>query len=96
MLDEWLGDMRAVRGLRRATIRCYASSVSTFCRYVADPAYGWAPQCLERFGTHPVQVAHEWNTAVHAAEPGTATGAAGLPETNCARPAAGWRPRPVR
>jgi integrase/recombinase XerC len=68
MLDEWLGDMRAVRGLRRSTIRCYASSVSAFCRYVTDPAYGWAGDCLERFGTHPVQVAHEWNTAVHATE----------------------------
>jgi integrase/recombinase XerC len=68
MLDEWLGDMRAVRGLRRSTIRCYASSVSAFCRYVTDPAYGWAGQCQARFGTHPVQVAHEWNTAVHVAE----------------------------
>src|SRR5580704_11278922 len=68
MLDEWLGDMRAVRGLRRSTIRCYASSVSAFCRYLTDPAYGWAGDCLERFGTYPVQVAHEWNTAVHATE----------------------------
>jgi integrase/recombinase XerC len=65
MLDEWLGDLRAVRGLRRPTIRNYALSVSAFCRYVTDPAYGWAEQCQARFGTHPVQVAHEWNTAVH-------------------------------
>ena len=34
----------------------YASSVSAFCRYVTDPAYGWAGQCQARFGTHPVQV----------------------------------------
>jgi integrase/recombinase XerC len=68
MLDEWLGELRAVKGLRRPTIRAYASSVSAFCRYATDPAYGWAGQCQARFGTHPVQVAHEWNTAVHVQE----------------------------
>ena len=65
MLDEWLGELRGVKGLRRSTVRSYASSVSAFCRYVTDPAYGWADQCRARFGTHPVQVVHEWNTAVH-------------------------------
>jgi integrase/recombinase XerC len=30
-----------------------------------NPAYGWAGECQARFGTYPVQVAHEWNTAVH-------------------------------
>ena len=54
--------------MRRSTVRAYASSVSAFCRYATDPAYGWAAQCQERFGTHPVQVAHEWNTAVHVQE----------------------------
>jgi hypothetical protein len=28
MVDEWLGDLRAVRGLRRSTIRNYALAVS--------------------------------------------------------------------
>ena len=65
MLDEWLGELRGVKGLRRSTVRSYASSVSAFCRYATDPAYGWAGQCQARFGTHPVQVVHEWNTAVH-------------------------------
>jgi integrase/recombinase XerC len=68
MLDEWLGELRGVRGLARSTVRAYASSVSAFCRYTTDPAYGWAEQCQARFGTHPVQVAHEWNTAVHVQE----------------------------
>jgi hypothetical protein len=31
MLDEWLGELRGVRGLRRSTVRSYASSVSAFC-----------------------------------------------------------------
>jgi site-specific recombinase XerD len=65
MLDEWLGDLRAVSGLRRSTIRNYALAVSAFCRYLTDPAYGWAQECQVRFGSHPVQVCHEWNTAVH-------------------------------
>jgi integrase/recombinase XerC len=65
MLDEWLGDLRAVGGLRRPVIRNYALAVSAFCRYLTDPAYGWAQECQARFGTHPVQVCHERNTAVH-------------------------------
>jgi site-specific recombinase XerD len=68
MVDEWLGDLRAVKGLRRSTIRNYALAVSGFCRYLTDPAYGWAAECQARFGTHPVQVCHEWNTAVHVQE----------------------------
>jgi integrase/recombinase XerC len=39
--------------------------VSAFCWYATDPAYGSAGQCQERLGTYPVQVVHEWNTAVH-------------------------------
>ncbi len=54
MLDEWLGDLRSVSGLRRSTIRNYALSVSAFCRYLTDPAYGWAQECQARFGSHPV------------------------------------------
>jgi integrase/recombinase XerC len=65
MADEWLGDLRAVKGLRRSTIRNYALTLSAFCRYLTDPAYLWAEQCQVRLGIHPVQVCHEWNTAVH-------------------------------
>lgn len=65
LLDEWLGDLRAVRRLRRSTIRNYSSSVAAFCDYVTDPAYEWVGECERRFGSHPVQVVHEWNTAVH-------------------------------
>jgi integrase/recombinase XerC len=65
MADEWLGDLRAVKGLRRSTIRSYALTASAFCQYLTDPAYAWAEECQARFGTHPVQVFHEWNTAVH-------------------------------
>ena len=33
------------------------------CDYLTDPEYGWAEQCIARFGTHPVQVCHEWKCA---------------------------------
>ncbi|WP_405747183.1 site-specific integrase [Streptomyces sp. NBC_01525] len=36
-----------------------------FCHFVTDPLYEWTATCEERFGTHPVQVVHEWNTAAH-------------------------------
>ena len=65
LLDEWLGDLRAVRGLRRSTLRGYQEAIRMLCGYLTDPAYGWAGECEARFGTHPVQVVHEWNTAVH-------------------------------
>jgi integrase/recombinase XerC len=65
LVDEWLGDLRAVRGLRRATLRNYQTAVRLFCEYLTDPAYNWATECEQRFGTHPVQIVHDWNTATH-------------------------------
>ncbi len=65
MVDEWLGDLRSLRDLKRSTIRSYSEAVRAFCHFVTDPLYEWTATCEERFGTHPVQVVHEWNTAVH-------------------------------
>jgi len=75
LVDEWLGDQRAVRHLRQSTIRAKAISVRLFCDYLIDPGYGWPEECWERFGMHPVQVCHQWNTAVHVQD---AEGRAGL------------------
>ncbi|OLT30463.1 integrase [Nocardiopsis sp. CNR-923] len=68
MLDEWLGDLRALRDLKRSTLRGYSEAVRSFCAYLTDPAYGWPTECETRFATHPIQIAHEWNTAVHLQE----------------------------
>ena len=68
MLDEWLGDLPSVRHVKRTTIRSYQDAVRSFCQYVTDPAYDWATQCETRFGSHPIQVVHDWNTAVHTQE----------------------------
>ena len=65
MVDEWLGDLRSLRELKRSTIRSYSEAVRAFCHFVTDPAYEWAVTCEKYFGSHPVQVVHEWNTAAH-------------------------------
>ena len=65
MLDDWMTDLRAVRHLRRSTLRSYMLAVRLFCHYITDPAYDWPAECEDRFGSHPVQVVHEWNAAVH-------------------------------
>ena len=46
-------------------MRSYQDALRSFCAYVSDPVYDWPAECEQRFGTHPVQVVHEWNTAVH-------------------------------
>jgi hypothetical protein len=61
-------DLRAVRKLRRSTLRGYQIAVRLFCGYVTDPAYGWPRECETRFDSYPVQVVHEWNAAVHVQE----------------------------
>lgn len=68
MVDEWVGDLRSLRDLKRTTIRSYSEAVRAFCQFATDPLYGWAETCEERFSTHPVQVVHESNTAVYVQE----------------------------
>lgn len=65
LADEWFSDLRSVRRLKRSTVRAYQEALRKFCHYVTDPAYQWPAECEQRFGTHPVQVCHEWNTEVH-------------------------------
>jgi len=65
MVDEWLGDLGSLRDLKHWTIRSYSEAVRAFCHFVTDFVYEWVAASKERFGTHPVQVVHEWNTAVH-------------------------------
>lgn len=65
ILDEWMTDLRSVRHLRRSTLRGYQIAVRLFCHYITDPAYGWPSECQTRFGSHPIQVVHEWNATVH-------------------------------
>jgi hypothetical protein len=68
LVDEWMTDLRAARGVRASTLRGYQIALRLFCSYATDSAYGWPAECEQRFGTHPVQVVHSWNSAVHVQE----------------------------
>ena len=68
-LEDFTTSLRAGSGGRtHATLRGYQGALRLFGVFVTDPRYGWAAECEARFGTHPVQICHEWNTAVHAVE----------------------------
>ena len=51
-----------------STIRGYENQLGQFMTFLTDSRYGWASECLERFGTHPVQICHESNTLRHCDE----------------------------
>lgn len=63
-MDAWSADLLQ-RGIARSTLRNYQGGVHLFCEYLVDPRYGWGDRCMELFGTHPVQICHEWNTLPH-------------------------------
>ncbi|WP_181069249.1 tyrosine-type recombinase/integrase [Rathayibacter sp. AY1C5] len=56
------------RPLAKSTIRSYHLMIRGFSAFITDPRYDWPAVCEERFGTHPVQVCHDWNTHAHVAE----------------------------
>lgn len=64
-MDEWTTHLASELGRARSTMRNYQGSVRLFCDYLTSPHYQWPGECEKRFGTHPIQVCHEWNTAVH-------------------------------
>jgi site-specific recombinase XerD len=66
-VEEWTSGLVG-RGVARSTIRNYQMAASMFCAYIADSRYQWGEVCEERFGTHPVQVFHEWNTLIRRSE----------------------------
>ncbi|MEV6536607.1 hypothetical protein AB0M86_44840 [Streptomyces sp. NPDC051639] len=56
------------RPLAHSTVRGQQSDLQMFCAFVTDRRYGWAVACEDAFGTVPVQVCHDWNTADHVSE----------------------------
>ena len=64
-VDEWFTDARVVRRITASTLRSYQGTLRAFMSYLTDPAYRWPSACQDLFGTFPVQVCHEWNTARH-------------------------------
>lgn len=64
-MDEWTTHLVAEKHLQPSTIRATQGVVRMFCDYLLDSRYDWAVECETRFGTHPIQVCHEWNTLDH-------------------------------
>ena len=64
-MDEWMTSLISEKGLAHSTLRAYQLTVRLFCDFLISPAYGWAEECEKRFGMHPVQICHEWNTVQH-------------------------------
>ncbi len=64
-MDEWSFSLIAELGRARSTVRAYQGAIRQFCDLITSPHYRWAEECEKRFGTHPVQICHEWNTAAH-------------------------------
>jgi site-specific recombinase XerD len=66
-VEEFFAELRS-RGFALSTLRAHQVRLRLFGEFIIDPRYGWAEECWQRFGNHPVQVCHESNTAVHAAD----------------------------
>lgn len=66
-VEEWSNHLLE-NGGAHSTLRNYHQLLALFMTYLTSPSYGWATECEERFGTHPVQICHEWNTAAHRSE----------------------------
>jgi len=67
-LEEWTTAGISERKLAYSTVRGQQVALRLFMEFVADPRYGWVTECEERFGEAPVQICHEWNTAIHRAD----------------------------
>lgn len=67
-MDEWSFSLTAEQGRAKSTIRSYQGAIRLFCDFITSPHYHWPAECEKRFGTHPIQICHEWNTATHLEE----------------------------
>jgi integrase/recombinase XerC len=68
-LEEFSSQLRSgPRPKAISTVRGYQVQLGLFMDYVCDPRYAWTQECLDRFGTHPVAICHEWNTAAHVSD----------------------------
>ncbi len=64
-LEAFVSELRVSPGLARSTVRSYGLTIGSFLAYVCDPSYDFSARCLERFGTHPTQIATAANLPRH-------------------------------
>lgn len=67
-MEEWTTAAIGERHLACSTIRNCHVTLRLFMEFICDPRYGWSEQCEARFGTHPQQICHDWNTVAHVAD----------------------------
>lgn len=67
-MDEWTSHFLSEQHRKPSTVRNFESSIRNFCGFITSPHYEWAAECEKRFGTHPIQICLEWNTARHVDE----------------------------
>ncbi len=67
-VEEWTTGALSERHLAHSTVSNFHRTIRLFMDFVCDARYGWVDECERRFGTHPVQICHEWNTVAHLAE----------------------------
>ncbi len=68
-VEEWTVQLRSgPRPAAHSTLRTYQQALALFMAFVTDTRYGWAGWCEQRFGTHPVQICHEWNSVTHTSD----------------------------
>ncbi|WP_203841824.1 tyrosine-type recombinase/integrase [Winogradskya humida] len=64
-MDEWTAQLVMEQKLAESTMRNYQGAIRMFSDFITSPYYQWPEECEARFGTHPVQICHEWNTVAH-------------------------------
>lgn len=60
--------LSGTRRLSHSTIRNYQLAIRLFCEFITDHRYDWSSECVRRFGEHPIQICHHWNTVEHLSE----------------------------
>lgn len=66
-LEDWTTSLLCQdKPTAHSTVRSYQNAVAMFLDFICDRRYGWGEECERRFGTHPTQICHEWNTITHA------------------------------
>jgi hypothetical protein len=63
-LEEFSSELLSAR-CRMSTVRHYQMRLRSFMEFLLNPAYPYVRLCEQHFGTHPVQICHDWNTLHH-------------------------------
>lgn len=65
--DDFIAQLDGRRDGRPAgsTIRAYQGEIRRFLDFLTNPLYGWQDVCKYYFGTYPVQIITEYNSAQH-------------------------------